>query len=251
MIIGIGGTRGSGKDTLASMINYILEVGTAKAKYSDWNKKNNTFARLSSTYKKPDTIIHYADNLKDCLSIIYNIRRDYFDNRKYKEDMWYCFSNRKFYSNTDLVGGTFYKIDIKDLELNSLSYILTNLRFQCVIKLRTLLQYFGTNVCRQILGKDIWLNSTITKANELNYLKGFCIIADVRFNNEAEVISKYISNRVIKIERDSAIHTGESFKGGHQSEICDFQYTNLITNNTTLMALYYKALDFVNSLNIK
>lgn len=251
MIIGIGGTRGSGKDTLASMINYILEVGTAKAKYSDWNKKNNTFARLSSTYKKPDTIIHYADNLKDCLSIIYNIRRDYFDDRKYKEDMWYCFNNRRFYPNTDLVGGTFYKIDIKDLELNSLSYILTNLRFQCVIKLRTLLQYFGTNVCRQILGKDIWLNSTITKANELNYLKGFCIIADVRFNNESEAISKYISNRVIKIERDSATSTGESSEGGHQSEICDFQYTDLITNNSTLLTLYYKALAFVNSLNLK
>ena len=60
MIIGIAGNINSGKDTVASILNYIYVVGKHKAKYSDWLIKRLVFDQ-SYTY----TIIHFADTIKD------------------------------------------------------------------------------------------------------------------------------------------------------------------------------------------
>ena len=42
-IIGIAGQKNSGKDTLASMINYIFSAGVTRANYSDWITKRITY----------------------------------------------------------------------------------------------------------------------------------------------------------------------------------------------------------------
>ena len=69
-VIGIAGQKHSGKDTVASMINYIFAIGISRVSYSDYLIRK---ASIEYTYK--DRIVHFADGLKDVLSIIYNIPR--------------------------------------------------------------------------------------------------------------------------------------------------------------------------------
>ena len=67
-IIGIAGAKNSGKDTVASMINYIFAVGVTRASYAEYLIKRTS---IDNTYK--DRIVHFADGLKDILSNLYNI----------------------------------------------------------------------------------------------------------------------------------------------------------------------------------
>ena len=61
IIIGIAGQLNSGKDTVASMINYIHQQGVTKASYRDWQISQSHYD-INFKHK----IIHFADPLKDC-----------------------------------------------------------------------------------------------------------------------------------------------------------------------------------------
>ena len=60
-----------------------------------------------------------------------------------------------------------------------------------VIKLRTLLQYVGTNIVKNQLGADLWINSTISNIKRIfaNSTINVCCIPDVRFINPISDIS--------------------------------------------------------------
>lgn len=240
-IIGLAGNKGCGKDTVASMINYIFAVGITKAKYSDWMLRR---ASYDETYK--DRVVHFADGLKDCLSIIYNIPRCAFDDRIMKDEMYYS-----------LIAGRF--IDKQVIQQHSSDYnIITNevLKYSSlkdeletydelhpVITIRTLMQYFGTEVCRNHLSRDIWIKSSLAKIVEVAANRRLCIVPDVRFTNEAAAIHKdapSLYGRVIRISR-STDNTGE--RDYHDSEIIAFSTDYSITNNGTLAELFFKVLD--------
>lgn len=237
VIIGIAGQKNSGKDTVASMINYIATVGCAAAKYEQW-----LIRKAAYDIKNRDKIIHFADSLKDCLSIIYDIPRKYFDNRRYKDELFYSFTERRFISYEDCQRNPrYYIIEISDLENTELSYILSHNIKDCVIKLRTLMQYFGT-LCRENLSDSIWVDSTIRKAHEISVDKGYCIIPDVRHKIEFDAIMRSsLYGGVIVIKRDNN-------KPEHSSEEIDFEGTNLIINDGALMKLFYKVLNFMQEL---
>ena len=59
-LIGIKGFKGSGKDTVASMISYILYVGTTKANFDSWHAQHQ-----ADIVSNSEIIIHFADKLKD------------------------------------------------------------------------------------------------------------------------------------------------------------------------------------------
>ena len=63
IVIGISGAKNSGKDTAASMIHYIFKSGITNATYKEWALK------YEQTRFKP-TVIHFADYLKDMLSML-------------------------------------------------------------------------------------------------------------------------------------------------------------------------------------
>lgn len=242
LIIGIAGTKGSGKDTVASMINYIFAKGITAANYRDWITN-----RTKMEYNYADRIIHFADPLKDVLSIIYNIPRKHFDNHKYKDDYWYCINNHKFMNDDIIRDKNLYKtIDITDLQNRNLNdYIKKENKF-VYIKLRTLLQYFGTNICRNNLDENIWVNSAIEKIINKAKARNICIVPDVRFNNEAKAIKgcdEYPYGVVLKIIR------GNNDNCNHESENINFACDYDIINDSSLMSLFYKVYQICVELN--
>lgn len=241
MIIGICGKRQSGKDTIANMIAYIHNVGVTKANYHEWIAN-----RVSNKDRVKRKSVHFAGALKDCVSAIYNIPREYLDEEYYKDNSFFCIDNCKFYDCKDVINHQeVYKI----IEYSSLAdfpeyfnYQLENTKKLHVIKVRTILQFFGTDICRKYLGNDVWIRATMNKADDINSVYGICLIPDVRFTNEAKTIQQHpLYGGVIMVTReknncndDNSIHISE------QIDI-DCEYT--ITNNTTLFNLFYKVLD--------
>ena len=236
-IIGIIGAKNSGKDTIASMINYIFAVGTTKASYVDYLiKKMN----IDHNYK--DRIVHFADGLKDVLSIIYNIPRDKFDDRESKDNMYYNIKSGTFLPCNAIKNRHDVEIiTIDKLQNHNIKYILDNSKCDFVyIKIRTLMQYFGTDICRYFLDEDIWIRSTMVKVANIAAARRLCIIPDVRFANEADAIrfvSSPLYGEVIKVNRNNDDNSK------HSSEIINFTTDFEIDNDSTLLILFYKVLE--------
>ena len=83
-IIGIAGCKNSGKDTVANMINYIFATGITRSNYADY-----VIRRKSINISHKDRIVHFADNMKDVMSIIFSIPRFAFDNRVKKDSEYW------------------------------------------------------------------------------------------------------------------------------------------------------------------
>ena len=237
-IIGIAGQKNSGKDTVASMISYITNVGIAKANYQEWITKKAIY-----DLKFKNHIIHFADSLKDCISIMYGIKRRYFDIRDYKDNQWYCFKSRRFITYQEAVEGKYHIIEMNDLYNQSLREIISEAKADCVIQLRTLLKYIGTDICRNYLDDNIWVTSTMLKAHAIADESNYCIIADVRFANEANAIMKSsLYGGVIVINR----HNDDEID--HPSETIDFEGKYYIDNNGSKLQLFYKVLQIMQNI---
>lgn len=239
VIIGISGVKGSGKDTVASIINYIYHVGISKATFNEWLMKKESFDITNQ-----DRIIHYGDKLKDCLSIIYNIDRKDFDDRDKKDSLWYSLEEKRYITDEISMYHKYYRIDMDLLYSHSLAHIIGCFDKKLpVIKLRTLLQYFGTEIGRNQLGYNIWVNSTIATAADIAEARQVCIIPDVRFDNEHSAICKsFLYGGDVEVIRS----IGD--KDDHSSEDINFECSTKIDNNGTKMQLFYKVLSFVQTI---
>lgn len=241
-IIGIAGKKNSGKDTVASMINYIFAKGITAATYRDWLLYRESY---DATYKH--RITHFADALKDCLSIIYHIPRQYFDDREYKDNMYYNLRTGEFIHKDKIPqrGYYYFVINNDDIKHSSIrEEIETYDKLFPLITLRTLMQYFGTNLCRECLQSDIWIKATMAKASDICLANRLCIIPDVRFTNEATAIQTKESSLyggVIMVRRDN--NGNDNDIDYHSSEIVTFSTDYSITNNGTLMDLFYKVIE--------
>lgn len=227
-IVGIKGNKGSGKDTIASMIAYILTCGTTRSTYNQWCKVN-------STANKDDRIIHFADKLKDDISVLFNIDRNKLDNQDFKEKYYYSFTNDfvSIMPNTDYIVNS-----INDLKGTTLADIIEKYNNNVAIKIRTLLQYYGTEVIRNTLWKEVFIKYTINKAFNIRNTDHFCIIADVRFDNEEKAIIDH-HGKIIYAHR-------KGVKDSHVSENINVGVNDYcIDNNGSLLSLYYNVLEFV------
>ena len=240
-IIGIAGKLGSGKDTVASMINYIFHVGTTQCSFNEWLTR-----KIGWDEANKDRIIHFADKLKDCLSIIYNIHREDFDDREKKDNLWYSLKERRYITEQEASNIIYVRIYIEDLKNNSLRYIIESSHRSPVIKIRTLMQYFGTEIGREQLDSNIWVDSTMTLAADIAETRQVCIIPDVRFISEHSAICKsFLYGGDIEVIR------GNSGKIEHYSENIDFKCSTIIENNGSKLQLFYKVLSFVQTIKAK
>ena len=245
-IIGIAGAKNSGKDAIASMINYIFAVGITRATYGDYLIKK---VKMDNTHA--DRIVHFADNMKDIMSIMFGISREAFNDRQKKDNDYWDYFNKTFVSFADVLrdNNSFVIHSIK--ELNEETNLADSIKF-CIednrnlyIKIRTLMQYFGTNICRTFIDEDVWVHSAMVKIANVAAARRLCIIPDVRFANEAEAIqsvSKPLYGGVIKVNRDNDDNSE------HSSEIIDFAVDFEIDNDGTLMQLFYKVLEICQTL---
>lgn len=242
VVIGIAGAKNSGKDTVASMIHYIFRSGITSATFQEW----------VAMYEKPKlkfTVIHFADYLKNILSILFNIDRDLFDDRSYKDFIYYNLRENKFIAvdefnyNTSNNPEKTVIITTEKLEKKPLAYYIEKYT-NPYIKLRTLMQYFGTDIVRKKIEDNRWVKLTIGRAWEIARKEGLCLIPDVRFNNE----QRYIQDSkgfVIKINRPIEDKNIDK----HDSEnMSDVEANYVIENNTSKMSLFYKVLKTVQEI---
>lgn len=227
-IVGIKGFKGSGKDTVASMISYILHDGIMKASYDTW-----LLYHKNDFIENDEIIIHFADKLKDDISEFCGIDRKLLDRQEIKENYYYNFK-------TGIVSTNIKDIDYvinTVLEYDNLSTLLL-LNNNVSIKIRALLQYYGTNVIRNHFWHNAFVHYTINKAFDIRNKLGQCIIADARFDNECNVI-KVCGGKIIRVDR-------RVNNDNHKSEQIKISQDDYVIDNTgTLVGLFYKVLKFV------
>lgn len=227
-IVGIKGFKGSGKDTVASMISYILHNGIMKANYDTW-----LLYHKNDFIENDEIIIHFADKLKDDIAAFCGIDRKLLDRQDIKENYYYNFKTGIVSTN---IKDADYVIN-NALEFDNLSTLLL-LNTNVSIKIRTLLQYYGTNVIRDHFWHKAFINYTINKAFDIRNSKGQCIIADARFDNECNVI-KVCGGKIIRVDR-------RVNNDNHESEQIKISQDDYVIDNTgTLVGLFYKVLKFV------
>lgn len=229
-IVGIKGFKGSGKDTVASMISYILHDGIMKANYDTW-----LLYHKNGFVENDEIIIHFADKLKDDIAAFCNIDRKLLDKQEIKENYYYNFK-------TGIVSTNIKDVDYvinNALEFDNLSALLL-LNTNVSIKIRTLLQYYGTNVIRNHFWHKAFINYTMNKAFDIRNSKGQCIIADARFENDECEAIKQCGGMIIRVDRKF------NNNDNHESEQIKISQGDYVIDNTgTLVGLFYKVLKFV------
>lgn len=233
-IVGIKGFKGSGKDTVASMISYILHDGIMKANYDTW-----LLYHKNGFVENDEIIIHFADKLKDDISEFCGIDRKLLDRQDVKEENYYSFKTGIV--STNIKEADVVINDIDEFDYDNLAPLLFLYNNNISIKIRVLLQYYGTNIIRNHFWREAFIRYTISKAFYIRNSKGQCIIADARFDNECEAI-KDCGGMIIRVDRKSSNDNHES----HESEQITINKNDYIIDNTgTLVGLFYKVLKFV------
>lgn len=234
-IVGIKGFKGSGKDTVASMISYILHDGIMKATYDTW-----LLYHKNGFVENDEIIIHFADKLKDDISEFCGIDRKLLDKQEIKENYYYNFKTGIVSTN---IKDVFYVVDNCNdtiLKYNDLAKYLVLYSNNISIKIRTLLQYYGTNVIRNHFWHKAFINYTMNKAFDIRNSKGQCIIADARFENDECEAIKQCGGMIIRVDRKF------NNNDNHESEQIKISQDDYVIDNTgTLVGLFYKVLKFV------
>ena len=73
-------------------------------------------------------------------------------------------------------------------------------KFGYTVTPRIMLQQFGTNVCREYLDDNIWINCVEKKLQEHSKNKLNTIITDVRFPNEVKML-RNVGGKVFRVKR--------------------------------------------------
>ena len=238
-LIAVAGKKGSGKDTVISMIHYINTVGTI-ASYEGWVKRNASLTGSLSLVK-----VAFADPLKDILARMFQIPRAYFDDRTHKDLTYFCPHTGKFVTWADIPKFNYLYIGREEYDLFEFAdFINSELKVKgkyIVLKLREIMQYFGTDICRKILGEDIWINITENTIKYLLKVHNICYVSDVRYKNEADSICE-LNGRIIKVVRND----NDEIADFHDSEIIDINPHIIINNNKSLANLFYRVLQITH-----
>lgn len=240
------GKANAGKDTAASMACYIARVGTARANYKNWENfcKPEVVKDVSPVIHD---IFHFADALKDSLSIIFGIDRKLLDNREYKDNKYYCMSTNSFIDKNAVDKRYFRIVDINDFYEKDLNDIINETLPTGqvpIFTLRTLMQYFGTDLCRKRLFNTVWIRSTLSAISSRfdNTGNRFLTIADCRFDEEIRSVRRLsVHSKIIYIDRPNKQQEFNHSSNGQILEPID----NVIKNDGTLMKLFFTILQIM------
>ena len=221
-LFAVSGTKGSGKDTATSMLQYCLSVPKVLRNYTCY-KWLHRFIRPK--YKK----LAFADPLKKMLSVLLNEPYESFNNRAFKECYMVDLENLTIHYGIECMSDSKFNRMVKTLDPELSKSVLT---------IRQLMQYFGTEISQRFFGRRVWINST------LKHCTGPTIISDLRFKEEYNAI-KERNGITIFIYRP-----GYEF-GQHASEkemeelYNNSQYDHVIINNGSLQQLFNSVKDIL------
>lgn len=245
IIIGVGGKKNSGKDTACSIFNYIDYKGIEQANYHDWevNKKKYEVHIAKR-------VVHFADPVKDCLSIIFGIDRRIFDDRFYKDEIWYDIRRGDFIKD-ECIGFQHRKLYIEDFtDLDSFRKLIGDSKNFPIIKIRTLMQVYAT-LMRNCFDENIWVTSTIKRADLIGRTLELGLVGDIRYINEAMAIknvNNFSTGYVVRIIRDI---TNSIENSNHESERDIFTADYTIKNNSTIINLFYTCMEIYREIKEK
>jgi len=269
MLIGISGKIQSGKDTIGKIIQYLIDAeanfnlkGICEKDFTSYIECLNTNTLGDNIKTGNWKVVKYADALKDIVCILTGCTREQLESDEFKtsklSDEWirygYADGFFKYYKN----GKEETKMNNVqcDKERYELEY---RTNWQTAYKVhptyRELLQYIGTDLLRNQLHEDVWVNALMSKYKP-NVCSGVThcalagkpeiscnqcpeypnwIITDVRFPNEAKAV-KYRGGIVIKINR---YNSNQQLFNQHESEIAldNYEFDYVIDNNGTIEEL--------------
>lgn len=193
MIIGISGKKQHGKDTVASIIQYL----SFDKRYPGHSHTVNSFISEDSRWKKLESggweIKKFADKLKRIVSILIGCDIKQLEDNRFKETplgeewrIWYWAYKSDGIRVGDHIYSTEQEAQIKHLSADTIHLVSE------VLTPRRLLQLVGTEAGRDILHPNLWVNALFTDFHLIpdNYYgkQPNWIITDVRFPNEVEAI---------------------------------------------------------------
>ena len=273
MLIGISGKIGSGKDTVADMIQFLDSVEGVPEfnEYMDEGFRNHLDNKYPSKWK----IKKFADTLKDMVCLLIGCTREQLEDQEFKKtplgEEWKYFAVHSAFNDLKekdepmAIFSSFVDASdfIMNIELNT--HPIEELRPASVLRIeehihtpRTLLQLLGTEAGREIIHPNIWVNALFAKYN-LDLTDGYSapykgdkypnwIITDMRFPNEAQAV-KDRGGILVRINREDI--TGQDKVPVHTSETAlddweDWDY--VIDNFGTLEDLFNEVKSVYNKL---
>ena len=195
-LIAISGKKQSGKNAIAKIINQLT---------------NNKYEEKC-----------FADKLKDIICIFINSTREQLEDESFKSkelgEEWWYFKGR----NGSLIPYS------EDSKRNEEDLIKPTPRF--------LLQFIGTDLLRNQLHPEIWVNSLFTDYQPNNLIYPSWCITDMRFLNEMEAVKKR-NGITIRVNRNL-----EESKDQHESEteLDNAEFDYVINNDGTIEELIEK-----------
>lgn len=261
-LIAISGKKNSGKDLVYNIINYLY----VKNKYSNIYKHIFSSFNIYLEYIKQNNEdwqnfrnVKFADKLKDIVCILIGCTREQLEDREFKEKELGPEWNR-------LITTVPLSCDIDNLikerkyneKFNSVYYLKSDISYNIYYNLtpRILLQEIGTDLFRNQLHPEIWINSTFSNYkkqsytntgqpdfdwnNQQNEPKPFYpnwIITDLRFKNELKAVK---DRQGITIRVNRLLSEGNRvYVENHPSEtdLDDETFDIVLDNNGTIEEL--------------
>jgi hypothetical protein len=233
MIIGINGYSGSGKDTVGTIIQYLLCPNHNSNESLQKVLKDPIFHEWWLEDESGWEIKKWAGKLKVVAAMLTGIPVENFEDQEFKKT---------------LLGPEWGEVSYNN-PLNSIEPF-KNIPFNQLMSVREFLQKLGTNALRDGLHENTWVNALMSDyKKELSECgtskKGTVvkcskypnwIITDTRFPNEAEAIKK-ANGIIIRVERP-----GVKPINNHPSEVSldRWEFDHLIFNKGSIEDLSKK-----------
>ena len=245
-LFGIGGKANSGKDLVGRIIQCLTAKYTSE-EILDILSKDGDYLSLPFSDETNWEIKKFADKLKDIVCLLIGYTRKELEDRKFKEKVLGEEWDIKIITYID---GELHKIynpsDSEDFNIKCkypISYT-SNIIKQTP---RSLLQKIGTDLFRNQLHPNTWVNATFA-----NYQNDNWIITDMRFPNELEAIKKH-NGITIRINRGLIERTGKMIQEPeHISETAldNAEFDYVIENDGTIGDLIEKVREILINENI-
>lgn len=212
-IISINGKIGSGKDTIAEIVQYLTDIGVCSdpdvklsedsfatyKSFEDWRNRILNFDVYTPIWKRRK----FADKLKDIVCLLIGCTREQLEDPDFKNkglgEEWvrYLILDKGY--NDEL-------IDIQSsLELAEYHWGADTQSYEIneeELTPRKILQLLGTEAGRNIIHPNIWVNALFSDYG--NSKAQHWIITDMRFPNEKKAVEDR-SGITIKIERKTEL----------------------------------------------
>lgn len=246
LYIGLNGLAGSGKDTVAKMLNVILmknwsDFDSCRNFYNNFYSKPNASASYYEKFKgQSDQVlcIAFADQLKTICADIFGIdlRCFYFN----KSTAWICINQGFEYTEIrpeNVISCEEYFYNISSYKDSETKYWMS---------LRDILVYIGTYVLQQDLNRHVFVNTVSNKIKQCiltNHNLKYVIVTDVRFQHEFDYI-KNNNGITIQIRRNGIVQLENIAE--HDLDEED-RYDFIVDNNDGYDELFKQIWDLVHN----